>query len=77
MGMMLSVSHAALPAQKFGILNGKYDDFNTDWYCNVGVTFVLILIIDNVTFNLFAILSVIILTIKRALCSRNVCVGCP
>lgn len=56
------------------MFHGKYNDFTTDWYDNVGITFVLILIIDNVTFNLFLIIRVLVLRLKRVFLAGVRCV---
>ncbi len=51
--------------QKLGLLNGNYEDFTTDWYGTVGVTFVLIAIVDNATHYMSTLAKPLKLTIKR------------
>jgi hypothetical protein len=56
--------------QAFGVLSGPYEDFNTDWYGNVGVTFILIVVVDNITHNLVMIVSMLIARVTRV-CKRR------
>ena len=58
--------------QNLGVLNGVYADFTTDWYGAVGVTFVLILIVDNVVNNLVKLVKAWIKRILRVVKQREV-----
>ncbi len=49
-----------ISTQTFGVFDGPYDDFNTDWYGNMGVTFVLIVIVDNVTHNAVMVVKMLL-----------------